>query len=150
MYSAVRLPAFNKEHTYLLTFILCFMSCPGFISLRESIIRSSLVSKAQLSSAPIYLSDYNMRKPLSATSSRSLRSADWLDLFVPRTRTALAQRRAFAVVGPSTSNDLFPSLRAKLMTGFSSSISRSLKAFLFPRGFFLRAPLNSCSVRGAI
>jgi len=66
-----------------------------------------LVSKAQLSSAPKYLSDY-MRKPLSATSSRPLRSADWLDLFVPRTRTALAQRRAFAVVGSSTWNDLPP------------------------------------------
>ena len=49
-----------------------------------------------------------MRKPLSATSSRSLRSADWLDLLIPRTRTALAQRRAFAVVDPSTWNDLLP------------------------------------------
>ena len=67
--------------------------------------------------------------------SRTLRSADWLDLFVPRTRIALAQRRAFAVVGPSTWNDLPPSFRAKLMTSFSSLVSRSLKTFLFPRGF---------------
>ena len=37
----------------------------------------------------------------------------WLDLFVPRTRTALAQRRAFAVVGPSTWNNLPPSLRGE-------------------------------------
>src|ERR1043165_4451909 len=93
-----------------------------------------LVSKAQLSIAPKYLSDY-MQKPLSATSSHSLTSADWLDLFVPRTRTALAQRRAFAVAGPSTWNNLPSSLRATLMTGFSSLVSRSLKTFLFPRGF---------------
>ena len=77
-----------------------------------------------------------MRKPLSASSLRLLRSADQLVLFVPRTRTALAQRRSFAVVGPSAWNDLLPPLRAKLLSGLSSSSARSLKTFLLPRGFY--------------
>ena len=110
----------------------------------------SLVSKSQLGTAPKYLSDY-MRKPLSASSSRSLRSADRLDLFVLRTRTALAQHRAFAIVGPSIWNDLPSLLRAKLMTGISPLVLRSLKTFLpFPGVSVLRAPLNSYAVRGAL
>src|SRR5688572_25310415 len=107
-----RLPRFSHICTYMLD-VLHWLPITARIHYKILF----LVSKAQLSSAPKYLSDY-MRKPLSATSSRSLRSADWLDLFVPRTRTALAQRRAFAVVGPSTWNDLPPSVRAKLMTSF--------------------------------
>src|SRR5688572_16691569 len=35
-----------------------------------------------------------MRKPVSVTSVRPLRSTGHLDLFVPRARTALTQRRA--------------------------------------------------------
>ena len=47
-----------------------------------------------------------MRKPTSAVSLHPLRSLDRLDLFVPRARTAMAQHRAFAIVGPSSWNDL--------------------------------------------
>src|SRR6218665_4008156 len=59
-----------------------------------------LVSKSQLGLAPSYLTDF-MRKPMSSPSARPLRSADRLDLFVPRVRTALAQCHAFAATGPS-------------------------------------------------
>jgi len=58
-----------------------------------------LVSKSQFGLAPTYLTDF-MRKPMSSTSARPLSSADRLEIFVPRVRTALAQCRAFAVVPP--------------------------------------------------
>src|SRR6218665_490694 len=60
-----------------------------------------------------------------------------LSFFVPRTRIALAQHRAFVAMGPSTCNDLPPSLRAKLITDFSPSTSHSLKNISFP-GFLCR------------
>lgn len=53
-----------------------------------------------------------------------------LDLVVGRTRTTLAQYRAFAVVGPSDWNDLPFSQWAKLMTGFSQTASETLTAYL--------------------
>lgn len=43
---------------------------------------------------------------VSALSSRPLPSADSLDLFVPRTRSALSQHHAFSVGGPLLWNDL--------------------------------------------
>ena len=92
-----------------------------------------LVSKSQHGLAPKYLCDL-MRKPLSAISSRPLRSADRLDLLVPRARTALAQHRAFAIVGPSMWNDLPPSIRSMILAGVPPFSLRCLKAFLFPRG----------------
>ena len=46
-----------------------------------------LVTKSQQGLAPRYLCDL-MCKPLSARSSRPLRSADRLDLFGPRSRTS--------------------------------------------------------------
>ena len=59
-----------------------------------------------------------------------------LDRSVPKTRNAMAQRHSFvAVVGSSFWNDLPPSLRAKLMTGFSVLASYSLREFRFPQGF---------------
>ena len=95
-----RLPKFAHISTYM-SEVLHWL--PITLRIRYKIL--FLVSKSQLGLAPKYLSDF-MRKPLSATSLRSLRSTDRLDLFVPRTRTALAQRRSFAVVGPSAWNDL--------------------------------------------
>ena len=66
-----------------------------------------LVSKAYHGQAPKYLCDL-IRKPDSALSLsvRSLRSSDRFDLFIPRTRTAIAQRRAFATMGPYLWNSL--------------------------------------------
>ena len=70
-----------------------------------------LVLRTQQGLAPKYLCDL-MRKPLSAVSSRPLRSADRLDLLIFRARTATVQHRAFAiVVDPSMWNDL-PSIRS--------------------------------------
>jgi len=46
---------------------------------------------------PSYLIDFMSN--VSSTSARPLRSADRLDLFVPRARTALSQCSAFAVTG---------------------------------------------------
>src|SRR5678816_12067 len=72
-----RLPRFSHISTYMLA-VLHWL--PITARIRYKIL--FLVAKAQLSSAPKYLSDH-MRKPLSATASRSLRSADWPDLLVP-------------------------------------------------------------------
>ena len=73
-----------------------------------------------------------MRKPLSSTSARPLRSADSLDVFVPRAETALAQCRAFAVTGPFTWNDLpLPQWPRTMMAVVSPTFSQSLKVFLF-------------------
>ena len=50
--------------------------------------------------APKYnVSCYLMRKPLYPVSSRPVRSADRLDLLVPRIRTAVAQHCAFGPLG---------------------------------------------------
>ena len=58
-------------------------------------------------------------------------STDRLYLFVPRVRTALAQCRAFAVSGSSSWNGP-PLLRAKLMSGISTTSCRSLIIRFFP------------------
>ena len=91
-----------------------------------------LVSRAHHGQAPKYLCDL-LRKPDSALSLRSLRSSDRADLFVPRTRTAIAQRRAFATVGPYLWNNLPPQIRAEILAGGLSTSVRCLKTFLFPR-----------------
>src|SRR6218665_1228907 len=59
-----------------------------------------LVAKSQQGLAPRYLCEL-MSKPLSARSSRPLRSADRCDLLVPWSLTFLSQNWAFAVVGPA-------------------------------------------------
>ena len=61
-----------------------------------------LVSKS-LGRASKYISDY-MQKLLSGLHPHLILCA--VQIFVPRTGTALAQHRAFAVVGPSIWNDL--------------------------------------------
>src|SRR6218665_744399 len=64
-----------------------------------------LVAKSQQGLAPRYLHVHVcelMSKPLSARSSRPLRSADRCDLLVhvPWSRTSLCHNQAFAVAGP--------------------------------------------------
>ena len=63
-------------------------------------------------------------------------STDRLDLFIPRVRTALAQCRAFSVIGLSTS----PFLRAKLMSGISVRLLARNRAWspLHPVALFRR------------
>src|SRR6218665_204483 len=89
-----------------------------------------LVAKSQQGLAPKYLFEL-MSKPLSARSSRPLRSADRSDLLVPWSCTSLFQNRAFAVVGPALWNDTPPALRSLMLRGISSASLRSLKTFLF-------------------
>ena len=92
-----------------------------------------MVSRTQQGRAPKYLCDL-LCKPTSAVSLRPLRSLDRLDLFVPWARTAMAQHRAFAIVGPFSWNDL-PLLRSKILAGVSPSSAHCLKTFLFPWSF---------------
>ena len=70
-----------------------------------------------------------MRKLLSSTFARPLRSVDSLDLVVPRVMIALAQRCAFAVTGLFSWNGHPHLLRAELMSGISATSCRSLKTF---------------------
>ena len=97
-----RLPRYSHISTYM-TDVLHWLPVASRIQYKVLL----LVLRTQLGLAPKYLCDL-MRKPLSAVSSRPLRSADRLDLLVPRARTATAQHRAFAIVGPSMWNDLPP------------------------------------------
>ena len=123
-----RLPRFSHISTYM-TDELHWL--PVASRIRYKILL--MVSRTQQGRAPKYLCDL-MCKPTSAVSLRPLRSLDRLDLFVPRARTAMAQHRAFAIVGPSSWNDL-PPLYSKILAGVSPSSARCLKIFLFPRGF---------------
>src|SRR6218665_356428 len=84
--------------------------------------------------APVYLRELCV--PVSSLPDRrSLRSAEQGDLVMPRVRLATAQRRGFAVVGPSFGNAL-PS-RAELLV-LSLPLFRShLKTSLFDHGLVL-------------
>src|SRR5688572_31340253 len=88
-----------------------------------------LTCKMFLGQAPRYLCDL-----ISATSGRPLRSLDHHDLLVARSRTATAQHRAYASVGPLLWNDLPALTRAVMLSGSTTVSARSLKTFLFSRG----------------
>src|SRR5688572_13127475 len=75
-----------------------------------------------------------IRRPISATSGRPLRSLDHHDLLVPRSQTATAQHRAYASVGPLLWNDLPAITRAEILSGSTTVSAHSLKTFLFSRG----------------
>ena len=92
-----------------------------------------LICRSYLGLAPKYLCDA-IRRPTSATSLRSLRSSDRLDLFVPRVRTAMAQSRAFVSIGPSLWNQLQPLVRTSLLSGCPTTSFRCLKTCLYSRG----------------
>src|SRR5678816_302024 len=92
----------------------------------------SLHVSFDISSSTVYLCDL-MRRPISATSGRPLRSFDHHDLLVPRSRTATAQHRAYASVGPLPWNDLPALTRAVMLSGGTTVSARSLKTFLFSR-----------------
>src|SRR6218665_2569348 len=63
-------------------------------------------------------------------SRRALRSSARGELLVPLARSALKQRRAFSVIGPSTWNELPLTLRL-LPQNNMSSFCKLLKTFLF-------------------
>ena len=93
----------------------------------------TLIFKAQRGLAPKYLVDVILR-PHSASSHRPLRSSNRLDLLVPRTRTAMAQSRSFASIGPSLWNALSPSVRSTILSSSLSSSFAFLKTCFFSRG----------------
>src|SRR6218665_820003 len=66
---------------------------------------SALFWRSATGCAPSYLTD--LCRPVSDPASRlALRSSARGELLVPRARSALKQRRAFSVIGPSTWNEL--------------------------------------------
>jgi len=99
-----------------------------------------LICRSYLGLAPKYLCDA-IRRPTSASSLRSLRSSDRLDLFVPRVRTAMAQSRAFVSIGPSLWNQLPPLVRTSTIWVSDYILSLSQNLPLFSRTFVLGAPL---------
>src|SRR5688572_1210416 len=70
------------------------------------------------------------RFPHSAASLQPFLSLDQHDLFVPRTRTTLAQARSFLTIGPAMWNSIPSSLRVSIP-------SRSLPTSLFLQNLFL-------------
>jgi len=92
-----------------------------------------LVSKAQRGLVQKYLTDV-IHRPISVSSHRPLRSLKRLDLLVPRTRTAMAQSRSFASVGPSLWNTLSPSTRSQMLIGNPLSSFAFLKTYFFSCG----------------
>ena len=87
-----------------------------------------IVSAALRGQAPSYITE--LFKLPSSTVHRQLRSTDRKNVYVPRSRTAFTQRRAFAVTGPSLWNALNPSIRASLLTSSLCSVRR-LKTHYF-------------------
>src|SRR5688572_11751663 len=79
----------------------------------------------------LYTQHYSYdRFPHSAASLQPFLSLDQHDLFVPRTRTTLAQARSFLTIGPALWNSLPSSLRASIP-------SRSIPTSLFLQNLFL-------------
>src|SRR6218665_1969092 len=136
-----RLPKFTHISTYM-TEVLHWLPIATRIRFKALLVSTNL----NLTLPPSYFVDFT-RKPMSSTSARPLRSADRLDLLVPRIRTALAQCRAFAVTLPFTWNGLLYLLRNYelnlSLVGISATSCRSLKTFLSPGASALKALLTS-------
>src|SRR6218665_2181795 len=128
--SAARLiggiPKFGHVSQYMLD-VLHWLSAEQRISYRIA----SLVRRCLVGLASVYLRELCCR-PLSAMSSRSLRSSQQGLLLVPLDRKSTKQTRAFSVVGPSTWNGLPPELRIFNRTTSPAFFSH-LKTALFDR-----------------
>src|SRR6218665_1198689 len=96
-----------------------------------------LVAKSQQGLTLKYFCEL-LSKPLSARSSRPLRSADRCDL-VPWSCTSLSQNRAFALVCTALWNDSPPALLSVMLQRISPASLRSLKTS-FHLSVTLRAP----------
>src|SRR6218665_2376327 len=92
---------------------------------------STIYTRCLVGLALVYLRELCC-PPLSAMSSRSLRSSQQGLLLVPFARTSTKQIRAFSVVGPSTWNGLPPELRIFNRTTSPAFFSH-LKTALFDR-----------------
>ena len=89
---------------------------------------ATMVYKCQHGLCPSYLAEDCIL--LSATRGwQHLRSADRLELLVPRTRTVAFGPRAFTVAGPGVWNSLPPALREPTLS--FNCFRRGLKTFLF-------------------
>jgi hypothetical protein len=122
-----RLPRFSHISTYM-TEQLHWLPLSARIHFKILF----LIRKALLGQAPFYLCEF-IRRPISVASLRPLRSLDRLDLWLPRSRTTMAQQRAFARVGPLLWNYLPPATRSTILSqGLAASV-RCLKSHLFPR-----------------
>src|SRR6218665_568701 len=84
--------AFMFDHFHWLPLIVRPNSTHGFH------IDLPLTITSHIGQTPNYLCHF-IPLPSSAISLGPLRSSDWHDLFVPRARTSMAQKRAFAIVG---------------------------------------------------
>jgi len=114
--------------------ILHWLPYPQRITYRVS----ALVRRCIEGLAPPYLREL-CRSTVAIQRRESLRSAVQAELLVPRSRTAVRQRRAFAVAGPVTWNGLPVALRLTPL-GLSALFLSSLKTVLFDRGWAGSAP----------
>src|SRR5688572_1964326 len=94
-----------------------------------------LTCKAFLGQTPLCLCGL-IRRPISATSGRPLRSLDHHDLLVPRSRTATAQHRAYASVVPLFWNEIPTITRALMLYGGVLLFLLVLLRLFFFRGAF--------------
>src|ERR1043165_4047581 len=92
-----------------------------------------LICRSYVGLAPKYLCD-SIRRPTSAVSHCPLRSLDLLNLFVPRVRTAIAQSRAFACIGPSQWNQLPPFVCTTILCGGPVTSFRYFETCFYSRG----------------
>ena len=122
-----RLPRFSHISSYMLE-QLHWLPLTARIQLKVLV----LICRSYSGLAPKYLCCL-VRRPISATSHRPLRSLDRLDLLVPRARTAMAKSRAFAFIGPSLWNELPSSTRSLILSGGPGASFRCLKTTLFAR-----------------
>jgi len=86
--------------------VLCWLPVSQRILYRVS----ALFWRSATGCAPSYLTDL-CRLVSDLASRRALRFSACGELLVPQARSALKQRRAFSVIGPSTWNELHPTLR---------------------------------------
>src|SRR5688572_10468314 len=122
-----RLPRFSHISSYMLE-KLHWLPLTARIQLKVLV----LVCRSYSGLAPKYLCCL-VRRPISATSHRPLRSLDRLDLLVPRARTTMAKSRALAFIGPSLWNQHPSSTRSLMLSGGPRAAFRCLKTTLFAR-----------------
>src|SRR6218665_3250863 len=111
--------------------MICWLESDGCVSLSAFKILMRM-RNCIAGQAPVYL-----RELCIPVSSLPGRRSEQGDLVVPRVRLAKAQRRSFAVVGPSFWNALPSRLRSELLA-LSLPLFRSrLKTILFDHGLVL-------------
>jgi exonuclease III len=128
-----RISKFGQVSVYMRD-ILHWLPYPQRITYRVS----ALVRRCIEGLAPPYLREL-CRSTVAIQRRESLRSAVQAELLVPRSRTTVRQRRAFAVAGPVTWNGLPVALRLTPL-GLSALFLSSLKTVLFDRGWAGSAP----------